>query len=375
VILSPLLPLLEQDLHLSHGEAGSLFLPIQLGYCFGLLVTGVVSSRINHRRTILLSTTALGVVLLTMSGSTSMAGIRVGLVLLGTSAGLYLPSGMSTITEEIPRKHWGKAIAFHELGPNFGFVGAPLIAEAVLKITSWRGVLAVMGALAILAGVLFQVFGRGGSYRSDPPNFGAMRQLLRDSSLWIAALLFAVAVGLSMGLYAMMPLFLVSEIGMELGLANTIVGLSRASGIVMIFLAGFVTDRIGHRRALTIIFFAMGILTLLLGLIHGPTATPVLVFLQPTAVACFFPTAFSMVSQVFPANVRGLAVSIVTIFGVLVGAGAIPPGIGYLAEFTSFSFAISLLGLIALLIPLLLRYGAASASAPGGRPPDPGDSR
>jgi len=369
VVLSPLLPLLEQDLHLGHGEAGSLFLLIQFGFCFGLLVTGAISSRINHRRTILLSTTALGMVLLATSGSTSMAGMQVGLVLLGTSAGLYLPSGMSTITEEIPRKHWGKAIAVHELGPNLGFVAAPLMAEAVLRMLSWRGVLAVLGALAILAGALFQTFARGGTHRSEPPDFGMIRQLMRDSSLWIAAMLFAVAVGLSMGLYAMMPLFLVSEIGMERGLANTIVGLSRASGIGMIFFAGFVTDRIGHRPALTIFFSAMGILTLLLGLIHGRVVTAALVFLQPAAVACFFPTAFSMVSHIFSANVRGLAVSVVTIVGSLVGAGAIPPGIGYLAEATSFSLAISLLGLLTLSMPLLLRYRTASASAPAGRPP------
>jgi NNP family nitrate/nitrite transporter-like MFS transporter len=375
VVLSPLLPLLEREQGLGHGEAGSLFLLIQFGYCFGLLVTGVISSRINHRRTILLSTTALGIVLLAMSGSTSMAGIRVGLVLLGTSAGLYLPSGMSTITEEIPRKHWGKAIAVHELAPNLGFVAAPLMAEVVLRMLPWRGVLAVLGALAILAGALFQMFTRGGTHRSEPPNFGMMRQLMRDSSLWVTAMCFAVAVGLSMGLYAMMPLFLVSEIGMERGLANTIVGLSRASGIGMIFFAGLVTDRVGHRRALTIFFSAMGILTLLLGLIHGRVITAVLVFLQPAAVACFFPTGFSMVSQIFPANLRGLAVSVVTIFGSLVGAGAIPPGIGYLAEITSFSLALSLLGLFTLSMPLLLRYGTASASTPGGRPPDSGDSR
>jgi NNP family nitrate/nitrite transporter-like MFS transporter len=234
---------------------------------------------------------------------------------------------------------------------------------------SWRGVLAVLGVLAILAGGCFQMFGRGGTHRSEPPNFGMMHQLVRDSSLWIAAMLFAVAVGSSVGFYSMMPLFLVSEIGMERGLANTIVGLSRAPGIAMIFLSGLVTDRIGHRRALTIFLSVMGILTLLLGLIHGRVVTAVLVFLQSASVACFFPTAFSMVSQIFPANLRGLAVSIVTIVGSLVGAGLIPPGIGYLAEIASFSLALCLLGLFTLSMPLLLRYGTASASPPGGRPP------
>jgi len=86
-------------------------------------------------------------------------------------------------------------------------------------------------------------------------------------------------------------------------------------------------------------------------------------------VACFFPTGFSMVSQIFPAGLRGLAVSVVTIFGSLVGAGAIPPAIGYLAESTSFALAISLLGLFTLSVPFLLRYRTGSASTPGDSSP------
>ncbi len=368
VILSPLLPIVERELGLGHGEAGSLFFLLQVGYCTGLLASGFISFRWNYRRTILLSTTSLGLVLLAMSWSASVAMIRADLVLLGTAAGLYLPAGIATITRMVRQEHWGKALAIHELAPNLGYVSAPLLAEALLKIVPWRGILAALGVLAVLMGGCFLQFGRGGTHRPEPPRFKTMGQLVRDPALWITAMLFGVAIGSGLGFYTMMPLFLVSEIGMERELANTITGLSRVSGIMAIFISGMITDRIGHRRALMLILSTTGVLTVLMGLVHGRVATSLLVFLQAAAGACFFPAGFSMVSLIFPPGLRSLAVSMVTIIGSLFGAGAIPPAIGYLAEVSSFSFSLFLLGLLTLSVLPLLRYGRPSAIIDGTSP-------
>lgn len=365
IVFSPLLPVIEGELHLGHGEAGSLFLLIQIGYSLGLLGSGFVASWLNHRRTILVSTLTLGVVLLVMSRSASVAGLRAGLVLLGAFAGLYLPSGIATITGEIRKEHWGKALAIHELAPNLSFVTAPLLAEALLRLVPWRGVLAVFGALAIVMGVAFSLAGHGGSLRAEPPRFTTMNQILRNPLFWIIAALFAVSVGSGLGVYTMMPLFLVTEIGLERGVANAVAGLSRVPGILLIFFSGLITDRIGHRRALAISLLTMGSFTLLLGLVHGRVITPVLVLLQSTSIVCFFPAGFSMLSAMFPPHLRNLAVSMVTIVGSFLGAGAIPPAIGYLAEVSSFSSGLILLGVVTLALLPLLRDGKSSPGMDG----------
>ncbi|MFI5341272.1 MAG: nitrate/nitrite transporter [Candidatus Methylomirabilales bacterium] len=357
VILSPLLPIVEHELGLGHGEAGSLFFLLQIGYCAGLLASGFISCRWNYRRTILLSTTTLGLVLLAISRSTSITVIRAGLVLLGTAAGLYLPAGIATITRMVSQEHWGKALAIHELAPNLGYVTAPLLAEALLRAVPWRGILAVLGVLAVLMGGCFRLFGRGGAHKSEPPRFKTMGQLARDPALWIAAMLFSLSIGSSLGFYTMMPLFLVTEIGMDRELANTITGLSRIPGIVVIFISGMITDRIGHRRALALFLTTTGVFTLLLGLVHGRVTTSLLVLPQSAAGSCFFPAGFSMVSLIFPPGLRSLTVSMVTVIGSLFGAGMIPPAIGYLAEVSSFSTGLVLLGLLTLAMLPLLRYG------------------
>src|SRR5574342_43507 len=71
VILGPLLPVLEGDLGLRHGGAGSLFLFSAFGYSVGLLGSGHVSARLTHRHAITLSSIAVGAALLVVSWSTS----------------------------------------------------------------------------------------------------------------------------------------------------------------------------------------------------------------------------------------------------------------------------------------------------------------
>ena len=359
VVLAPFLPVIEADLGLGHGEAGFLFLFIAVGYGAGLLGSGFVSSLLNHRRTILLSILMVGVAMLLISWSSSLKGMHCGLVLLGIFAGFYLPSGLATLTNLISKEHWGKAIAIHELAPNLGFVTAPLLSEALLKIFSWRQALAALGVGALLMGVLFLLVGRGGTDRGDPPRLTSMNKIVLNPSFWVMTAMFTISIGSSIGVYTMLPLFLVSELAMDRGWANTLIGLSRVFGIVILFFSGLITDRVGPKRALTVFLTTTGVFTLLLGLIHGPVTTPVVIFLQAASTACLFPVGFTLLALIFPTPLRNVAVSLVMLVGFLLGGGAIPTGIGHWAEAFSFSSGFSLLGIFFLaMLPLFLRVVA-----------------
>ncbi len=117
IVLAPLMPAIEGDLNIGHGEAGSLFLFISLGYSAGLLGSGFLSSRFTHRRTITFSSITVGGSLLAVSLSDTLWGIQSGLILLGLSAGLYFPSGIATLTAMVSSKDWGKALGVHQVAP------------------------------------------------------------------------------------------------------------------------------------------------------------------------------------------------------------------------------------------------------------------
>jgi NNP family nitrate/nitrite transporter-like MFS transporter len=347
IILAPLLPTIEKDLGVGHGEAGSLFLLISIGYFISLLGSGFVASRLMHRRTIILSATAIGIALLGISFSSSLAGIRLGLILLGLAAGLYLPSGISTLTSLVHPNQWGKALAIHELAPNTSTVAAPLLSEVLMQWFSWRETLALLGTVSILIGIVFARFGRGGEFPGEAPGITSFRPILTKQAFWIIAALFGLAISGSLGVYAMLPLYLVTERGLDRYWANTLVALSRISGIGMAFLAGWATDRFGPKRIMVVVFLLTGILTVLLGAVKGYWIV-VIVFLQPMLVVCYFPAGLAALSCIGPPSSRNVAVSLTIPFAFLLGAGAIPTVIGIMGDAGSFAFGFTLVGALIL---------------------------
>jgi NNP family nitrate/nitrite transporter-like MFS transporter len=197
-----------------------------------------------------------------------------------------------------------------------------------------------------------------------------VRRLVRKPAIWVMACLFGLGVGSSFGVYSMLPLFLVSEVGFGRAAANTVTGLSRLSSLGMILVSGWLTDRIGDRRALVLALTVTGTVTLGLGLIVSPVLTPVLVFFQSASAVLFFPPAFAAVSRLFPGPMRQVAVSLASTVGSTLGGGLLPPLIGHLAEVASFATAFALIGLVSILSPLLLRLGIPPGAGrlPDGRP-------
>jgi MFS transporter, NNP family, nitrate/nitrite transporter len=362
IIFGPLLVVMEQDLRLGHQEAGGLFLIITTGYSLSLLGSGYLANLLSHRRIIVSSTLSVGVVLFILSLHQPLWVIQAGLFLLGLAAGIYLPSGMATLTSIVKPHHWGKAVAVHELAPNLGFVLAPFLAEAFLRWSSWRGLLMVLSGCSLLLGLAYTRYGRGGTFKGGAPTFQVVSVLLRDPSFWVMMVMFGLGIGTSFGVYTMLPLYLISERGLDRTWANTLIALSRVAGLVVAFGAGWFVDRWGVRKSLVVFFGATGVLTILLGTLAGPWLIAV-VFLQPLVAVCFFPAGFTAIGRIGPPKLRNVAVGFTVPLGFMFGGGLIPTGIGWAGEQGSFSAGIIGVGLITLLCLPLIRLLKLTAVA------------
>ena len=355
IIFSPLMPTIEADLSLTHSDAGLLFLLISFGYFIGMLGSSFVSAAITHKKTISLSAMAVGLTLLPISFSSNKWILLIGLLVLGISAGLYLPSGLATLTSAINPRQWGKAIAVHEMAPNLGFVAAPLLAEFFMFWFSWRTVLVALGLTSLLMGLANARFGRRGELTGELPKFGVIRTLVKQRSFLIMLLLFCAGIGSFLGIYTMLPLYLVTEQGMDREMANTLVAISRIPGLAVVFLAGWATDRFGPRRALMWIFMLTGLSTMALGFAEGLWVS-VFVFIQPMIAVCFPPAALVALSLIGPHETRNIAVSITIPFAFLIGGGILPILIGILGDAGAFKVGIVLVGVLILLTSILPRY-------------------
>ena len=67
LIFSPLIPSIGEDIVLTSGEVGSIFFIGSFGVIAGSISAGLVSSRLNHRRTIILSLFGMTAVLVVVS--------------------------------------------------------------------------------------------------------------------------------------------------------------------------------------------------------------------------------------------------------------------------------------------------------------------
>jgi NNP family nitrate/nitrite transporter-like MFS transporter len=354
IVIAPLLPAIEADLSISHAQAGSLILITTSGYFVTITGSSLVSSHISHRYTILLSAFAAAFALVVVSFSNTYSSLRGSLLFLGLATGFYLPSGIATLTSLVPAKHWGKALGLHELAPNLGFVTAPLISEMLLHWFSWRGVLGILGVSSALCGCVFWWFGQGGKFQGQVPSLSSYRNLFAQPSFWIVTILFALGIGGSFGIYTMLPLYLTAGQSMDRPFANTLIGLSRVSGLFTAPISGWVTDRVGPRKTLIFVLFLAGLTTMLMGLASGPWLI-LMVFVQPMLAVCFFPAGFATLSLLGSSEIRNFGVSVAVPMGFLFAGGALPFGIGILGDAGNFPEGIAGTGLLILSGSLLSR--------------------
>ena len=334
VIFAPLLPVIERELMLDHTAAGSFFFFISSGYFISILTSGLVSSVIGHKKTIVLSMVTSGMAAFLVGFCDSVQSFRGCLFLLGLATGLYLPPGLATITRKLPPEYWARGLAIHELAPNVGFFIAPFLGEIMLSQLTWRAGIQWLGFSMILMGILYLLRAEGCPERGRKPDYGTIRGFFILPQFWILVILFALAICSTLGVYAMLPLFLVSSHGMVSEEANTLVAISRISSIIMPLLAGWFGDIFGNRPVIIGVLFLTGLTTIMMGVSSGRLLT-FFIILQPMLAVCFFPSGFAVLTGLGPAGNGNAAVSFCIPFAFVLGGGIMPTLIGVMGDHLS----------------------------------------
>jgi NNP family nitrate/nitrite transporter-like MFS transporter len=161
------------------------------------------------------------------------------------------------------------------------------------------------------------------------------------------AILFCFGICGTLGIYTMLPLYLVTDQGLNRNWANTLIALSRIPSVFMTFVAGWLSDRFGPKITISGVFLVTGLLTILLGTVSDAWIIA-LVFLQPVIAGCFFPPGFAALSSIGHPSARNIAVSLTIPVAFVFGGGAIPMGIGMMADVGFFDLGIALAGVLIL---------------------------
>lgn len=352
-IFSPLLPIIEDEFTISHALAGSLFFYLSLGYATTLLLSSLISTRIGHKRTIGLGFVILIVTLYSLRYASSYYYMAAGSLFIGMGSGLYMPSAIPMLTSIYSRPNWGKAIALHDTGASFSILFIPLLTALGLRLLHWNNLFVILSAICLIMVTFYWLFIPDRGHQNDGK--ARISSILTRRDFWIIAVLWIFAASANLGIYNVVPLFLVKERGMPLETANTIFGFSRVGGFLVAIAAGMLADRYGVKKILTVAFLATGLSTMGLAVATGFYGVMVMLFIQATVCTAFFPVGLVAISMLSSPSERSLYTGASIAAGIIGGLGLTPVFLGAVADIWSFQVGIFFLGVLTTLSCLLLK--------------------
>jgi NNP family nitrate/nitrite transporter-like MFS transporter len=351
-VLSPVLPLIEDEFGVTHARATSIFLFLGLGYGLSVFFSGVYARMLGPRKSVCLALLTLGLSLLAISQVRIFDLFYVFSLMLGLAAGIYLPAMIPLLTEYYGRGDWGKVIAIHDSGSPLGLFATPFIVIFLLLFLPWRGMLMLISIAYCLCAIIFYFW----SYETKITVKAAYfpRHLLRRGDFWLFGIVWIFMAGATMGPYFVVPLYLTKELFVTVEHGNVIFGVSRIGGALVGILAGFLVDRFRAKGIVYLLVLTTGIFTALVA-VRDLRWIQVFLFLQATTVTGFFPISLVSVSRMFNSEQRGQAVGFIVTLGVI-GMAVIPYFLGLAGDLVSFRLGFLLLGIATALSSGLLYF-------------------
>ncbi len=343
-IFPALLPAMADEGIIKTSQAGSLFLFAAIGSLLGSLLAGFLSSLARHRGSLAISVFGTALALVAAYFATAVWHLWIVFFVMGVLFGFHLPSSVATITAMVRKEDWGKALSIQQLAPPLTLLAAPLLAVLLLTWFAWNTALLWVAGLGAVLGLWFVLFTGGiGNFQGDPPNKAFAGPVLKTPSFWLMIALFALGMGAQVGVYTMLPLYLTQEHGMSRDGANTLLGLANIAPVATIFIAGWLTAKLGEKRMIGIALFLTGVVTLLVGLLSG-VALKVCVVVMAGLAVCFFPPGFAALSRIVQPTYRSLATAFAAPTAFLVAGGLLPLILGYVGEAGHFGTGIMVIG-------------------------------
>ena len=351
VLIGALGILIADDLKLSPSQRGVLVaLPILSGSLLRVPL-GLLSDRIGARRvggsmlTFLLIPLSIG----WLADGSWPAMIAVGLM-LGT-AGASFAVALPLASAWYPPHRQGLVMGIAAAG-NSGTVITNLIAPRLSSYVGWHGVfgLAMLPLVLVLAAFLLIA-------REAPPRARRaqpLRAVLGQPDLWWFCLFYSVTFGGYVGLSSFLPLFLRDQQALTPARAGLLTALAAFVGSGTRPIGGWVADRIGGRRLLTLSLTGLPITYAIIA--SAPAMQP-LTLLVLAAMACCG-LGNGAVFQLVPLRFRDDIGTVTGIIGAIGGLGGfcLPLLLGLVREYLGgFGAGFVLLALAAALVAGVLQ--------------------
>lgn len=252
----------------------------------------------------------------------------------------------------VSRDQRATGMSIFTVGGNLGFALGPILLTGAVVVFGLPGTLVLAVPAAIYAGVLALNLKAIARFRPTRREIAVHAQT-HPTRWWAFARLVAVIVLRTMvqyGLLAFVPLFLNRVRLVPIAEANAALVLISVSGALGSLLAGYLADRLGHRRILILLLFVITPVLLLFLSLSGLSSL-VMLALAGMATAASFSVAV-VLGQTYSESNLGVGSGITT--GLAIGLGGLStPLLGRMADLVGLGPVLFLLAFIPLLAALI----------------------
>lgn len=261
----------------------------------------------------------------------SLDQLYVVAILLGV-AGASFAAALPLAGQWYPKEHQGLAMGIAGAG-NSGTVLATLFANRIAQhFGSWEIVFGLAIIPISVVFVLFTLFARNSPHRPAPKKLSQYASVLRQGDAWAFCLFYAVTFGGFIGLANYLTIFFNAQYGLSAVRAADFTTLCVIAGSFFRPLGGFLSDRLGGIKMLTVLYGGAGVMFALIATMPPLAMVIVILFVGMMCLGAGNGAVFQLVPQRF-GNELGLMTGIVGAAGGL-GGYALPMLLGKLYQMT-----------------------------------------
>ena len=352
VLLGALGVSISESLGLSAAQKGLMVATPILSGSLMRIPLGLLSDRFGGRRVGIAMLIGLFVPLIVGWQAGTSLGTLLGVGLMLGVAGASFAVVLPLASRWYPPERQGLVMGIAAAG-NSGTVVANLVAPRIAALVGWHNVLALTTIPLAVVLVAFSLLARDSPTRVAHQSLAGYLGVLRVRALWWFCLFYGVTFGGYVGLSTFMPLLLRDQYQLTAVTAGYLTALAALAGSALRPLGGYVADRVGGVRLLSVLF--VGIASMYIAAARIPAIAPMAVILV-TAMICLGlgnGAVFQLVPQCFRRQI-GIATGVVGAVGGL-GGFVLPMTLGQFKQHTgSYAAGFLVLGATALLAFALL---------------------
>jgi MFS family permease len=362
-----LFPLLGKELHLSQTQRG--LLGSSFAWTYGLLspFAGLIVDRVRRKSAILGGLHAWSIICMATALSRNLGTLLFFRAAEGVGETFYFPASVSLVSDYHDPTTRSRALGFHQTSVYMGTIAGGFFAALIGQHYGWRSAFVVFGACGVVLGLILSKFIIEPAKKADAlprmPIGEFLSELRRTPAALLPMAAFVCANFVATVLLSWMPQFIFDKFKVDLavaGLAATIfVQLASMAGSP---LGGWLADKArakipgGRMMIQAIGVFGGAPFVVLCGMTTSHAWLVVALIAWGLFKGLYDANIFAAIFDVIRPEARGTAAGFMNMVGWL-GGGSAPLIVGYIADRSSLSLAISMTAAMYILAGTFLLLG------------------